>query len=198
MTDVLTMSKLSKARLEFIAKNIKKNGHNDYSKYDYFRLDDILTPILQICDSNKLFPQIVFNHDEAVLTIYDLEKEGSEIVFKCPYDIDCAVKGAQAIQNEGAKQTYVRRYLYMAAFEISEPDFIENMTETQGVNDDAEKYRSSLISQLEKYGLTVAKLVAYKGALNNIPTEYLEKQLTRFKTEAEKKETEKNQEAVNG
>lgn len=185
MTDVTTLSKMSKARLSFLSKNIKKNGHNDYSKYDYFKLDDILSPILNICDEFKLFPQINFGHEEATLTIHDLEKPESNIVFNCPYDIDCSVKGAQAIQNEGAKQTYTRRYLYLTAFEISEPDLVEFGSEAQGNQGDADKYRASLIQQLDKYGLTVAKLVAYKGALNNIPTEYLEKQLERFKNKAE-------------
>lgn len=41
---------------------------------------------------------------------------------------NCALQGAQPIQNLGSKTTYMKRYMYMDAFEIVEGDKIEEMT----------------------------------------------------------------------
>ena len=40
----------------------------------------------------------------------------------------CSLSGAQPIQNLGSKTTYMKRYMYMDAFEIVENDKIEEMT----------------------------------------------------------------------
>ena len=40
----------------------------------------------------------------------------------------CSLSGAQPIQNLGSKTTYMKRYMYMDAFEIVEGDKIEEMT----------------------------------------------------------------------
>lgn len=41
---------------------------------------------------------------------------------------NCTLSGAQPIQNLGSKSTYMKRYMYMDAFEIVESDKIEEMT----------------------------------------------------------------------
>jgi hypothetical protein len=47
------------------------------------------------------------------------------IEFKCPMS-SAALKGCHEVQNLGAVQTYLRRYLWTNAFEIVEHDAIDS------------------------------------------------------------------------
>lgn len=62
----------------------------------------------------------------AHLVVYDVES-GDTIEFT-KETAACSLSGAQPIQNLGSKTTYMKRYMYMDAFEIVEGDKIEEMT----------------------------------------------------------------------
>jgi hypothetical protein len=62
----------------------------------------------------------------ASLTIFDTETEGS-VVFYSPMS-SAALKGCHDVQNLGAVQTYLRRYLWTNAFEIVEHDALDAST----------------------------------------------------------------------
>jgi regulator of sigma D len=54
------------------------------------------------------------------LTVKDISGEG-EIVFTSPMST-ASLKGCHEVQNLGAVETYIKRYLYQNAFEIVEAD----------------------------------------------------------------------------
>ena len=199
MINVKTLSKLNEARCKLVELNLKKTGENTFSKYKYYKLEDFLPHVLNICKEVKLTPIISFKPEQAILSIYDTELEDSVIEFMCD-DAKCTVKGAMDIQNEGAKQTYLKRYLYMNAFEIAETDTVEETAQENAQAAGGDMYRQELINKLTGFGLTVAKLVAYKGSLENIPTDYLEDQVRKFEEKAAKIAAEEaaKQEVVNG
>ncbi len=182
-----TLAKLSQARVEICKAGLKKSGNNTFSHYDYYELKDILPKILEVCNNLHLCPIVQFGSERTTLTVYDTEVEDSGIEFSCD-SIRAIVKGAADIQNEGAKQTYLRRYLYMAAFEIAEADTVEIDAKETAEHAGGDMRRQELLNELKKYGLTVQKLVAYKGSLENIPTEYLEDQLKKRKEREAAKE----------
>lgn len=62
----------------------------------------------------------------AHLVVYDVET-GDTLEFT-KETAPCSLSGAQPIQNLGSKTTYMKRYMYMDAFEIVEGDKIEEMT----------------------------------------------------------------------
>ena len=62
----------------------------------------------------------------AHLVVYDVES-GDTLEFT-KETAPCSLSGAQPIQNLGSKTTYMKRYMYMDAFEIVEGDKIEEMT----------------------------------------------------------------------
>lgn len=62
----------------------------------------------------------------AHLVVYDVES-GDTLEFT-KETAPCSLSGAQPIQNLGSKTTYMKRYMYMDAFEIVEGDKIEDMT----------------------------------------------------------------------
>ena len=125
--------KLQKARVDLQKKELKKSGKNTYSNYDYFQLADFLPELNEIMDEKKLCSMVTFENDcSAKLTIIDCEKPEDTICFTSPA-ASVSLKGAHDIQNLGAMQTYQRRYLYMAAFEIVEDDAIDPLPKnTQG------------------------------------------------------------------
>ena len=195
--NVKTLAKLSDARLRISKAGLKKSGKNTFSKYEYYELKDFLPKVLEVCKEVGLCPVVTFGAEQTKLTVYDTENEDSSVEFFCE-SVNALVKGALDIQNEGAKQTYLKRYLYMTAFEIAESDTVEiDATETAKVAGN-DLHRAELLNELKKYGLTVEKLVAYKGSLDNIPTEYLEDQLKKKKEReaANQVKPEGNQEAA--
>lgn len=68
-----------------------------------------------------------FNYVEfAHLLIIDIDT-GDTVEF-AKETANCALSGAQPIQNIGSKSTYMKRYMYMDAFEVVENDSIEEQT----------------------------------------------------------------------
>lgn len=116
--------KLVKARLLLQSKGLKQNGKNDYAKYSYFELCDILPVCNQIAEEVKAVCQVTFDKDLAILFFIDCEKPEDKIVFSCPMS-SASLKGCHAVQNDGAVQTYLKRYLYQNCFEIAETDALD-------------------------------------------------------------------------
>ena len=114
-------SKLQTARVRLQESNLKKSGENKFAGFKYFELGDFLPSINKIFDELKLSSFINFTKEEAKLIIINSEKIDETIEFTCPV-VDLTLKGANAIQNLGGTQTYLRRYLYMNALEIVEND----------------------------------------------------------------------------
>lgn len=123
MADNIYM-KLAQMRVELQKMNIKKSGHNDYSNYDYYELADILPPINDLQEKYKTCSFISFTNDIATLRIVNAENPEEVETFTSPM-AELSLKAANAVQNLGGVETYQRRYLYMAAFEIVENDYFD-------------------------------------------------------------------------
>lgn len=119
------LRKLNAARKQFHERQIKKTGYNDFAKYEYFELGDFLVPALQICESLNLSAVVSFGVELATMTLTDLD-DGSQFVITSPMST-AKLKACHEVQNLGAVQTYLRRYLWVAALEIVEHDAL-NMT----------------------------------------------------------------------
>jgi len=115
--------KLMQARLNLQATKLEKTGHNKFAGYKYFELGDFLPVVQKIFFDLKLSGYVSFLPDVAVLTITDIE-DGTQLFINSPMS-SAALKGAHDIQNLGAVQTYLRRYLWVAAMEIVEHDILD-------------------------------------------------------------------------
>lgn len=116
--------KLMKARLNLQATKLEKTGHNKFAGYKYFELGDFLPSVQKILYDLKLSGYVSYLPDVAVLTITDIE-DGTQIFINSPM-ATAALKGAHDIQNLGAVQTYLRRYLWVTAMEIVEHDILDS------------------------------------------------------------------------
>jgi hypothetical protein len=119
--------KLNAAREKFHTAEIKKSGYNNYAGYYYFELGDFILPALKIFKEVGLTSVIRFEPDIATMEIVNNEKPEDRIYITSPMS-EAALKGCHPVQNLGAVETYVRRYLWTAALEIVEHDALDATT----------------------------------------------------------------------
>jgi hypothetical protein len=118
--------KLMAARIELQGRKLNKSGHNKFAGYYYFELGDFLPAVQEIFAGLSLCGVISYGKEEAWLTITDMD-DGSYLVICSPMST-AALKGCHEVQNLGAVQTYIRRYLWVTAMEIVEHDALDSTT----------------------------------------------------------------------
>ena len=119
--------KLADARLKIAEKGMKKNGKNSFAGYTYFELSDILPAVNAVNKELNLLSVFSFADKVATLCVINAEKPEEVITFEFAYSPDGAsLKGCHKVQNDGAVQTYVKRYLYQNAYEIAEGDALDS------------------------------------------------------------------------
>ena len=117
--------KLLEARLKYLASNPNKSGKNMHLAFKYFELDDIVPIATKIFEEVGIISLVSMNHDTAVMQICNIENPEERISFTAPIIMLPENKGTNAVQALGATITYFRRYLYMIALDICEPDEID-------------------------------------------------------------------------
>ena len=138
--------KLNEARLRFQNSGIQKSGKNAYAGYTYYELSDILPEVNKLANELKFCCVVNFTPDLATLDFCDLEGDG-RITFKSPMS-SASLKGCHEVQNLGAVETYIKRYLYQNCFEIVESDVLDetmNPSEKTGGNSEVD----NLIAQVK-------------------------------------------------
>lgn len=134
--DLNLYDKIQMVKLGLSQAELKKSGENKFSGFTYYELGDFIPTIIALCADYGLFTHISFSNKEGILTITDTNKDHAvttemgytlydSIDYICPLK-EVELKGANAIQSLGATQTYIRRYLYMNAFDIVEADAFDS------------------------------------------------------------------------
>lgn len=119
--------KLAEARMKVAEKGMKKNGKNSFAGYTYFELSDILPVVNAVNKELGLLSVFSFADKVSTLCVINGEKPEEVITFEFAYSPDGAsLKGCHKVQNDGAVQTYVKRYLYQNAYEIAEGDALDS------------------------------------------------------------------------
>jgi hypothetical protein len=116
--------KLQKARVLFSESSVKKSGKNKFAGYEYFELGDFIPTINKIFNDVGLCGVVSFG-EQATLTVHDVDSDG-QVTFTSPLVFADNAKG-QAIQSLGSTHTYLRRYLWLLALEITEHDSIDSL-----------------------------------------------------------------------
>ena len=123
--------KLLAARIKFLESNPNKSGKNMHLAFTYFELDDIVPIATKIFEEIGLIALPNFTTETATLTIVNTDVPDESIVFTAPFNQISPIvsnSGKQAtneMQALGSSITYMRRYLYMIALDICEPDDID-------------------------------------------------------------------------
>lgn len=156
--------KLIEARLELCKQDIKKGGMNPFAKFPYYTLEDFIPSILELEKKHKFIS--IFTHDKenSTLTIINIEKPDEIIVFGTETKT-AKLPNAHAVQNLGAEHTFMKRYLYMNAFEITEGDSLDA---TIGKKENVKETSNNYKNDAEAIAIETAKgLAKIMGKLNN-------------------------------
>lgn len=151
-------AKLAEARKAFHKMNLKKSGKNTFAGYSYFELADFIIPGMDCMREAGLVPVISFDDAYASMTIYDTD--GSDSITVTSPMSTANLKAAHPVQNLGAVQTYMRRYLWMAALEIVEHDAVDASKpgdQPKATDDQVEQ----VVSLIEETGSDKEKLCEY-------------------------------------
>lgn len=142
--DITKMSiheKLMNIKYELLDCDIKKSGHNDYGGFDYHELRDILPPVNRLCNKYRCLTSVDFpNSESAVLTLINVDNPEDTISTNIPRPELKVLQRMNIMQSEGSYETYLRKYLYINMFDITERDTIDalpheeehNNTQTKG------------------------------------------------------------------
>jgi hypothetical protein len=162
--------KIQQVKGKFLERNVKKSGKNKFANYSYYELADIIPNIIYLCNEQGLFTKFTFTKEEARLEIRNVEKPDEFEFYTSPME-ELELKGANRIQALGGVETYQRRYLLMAAFDIIENDMFDGV-----VHEEVVDYKRLLKDKVEKAGIDF-KEYAVENKLSSKTTQEEAKEL---------------------
>lgn len=192
--------KINAVRVALLKSGIAKEKSGAKNYYKYIDLPQIEGIITEECNKVGLITIVDFPDGHATITAIDLEwspnpstswQTPSSVMITIPCESSMVdIQGSQPIQKVGGMMTYMRRYLYMTLFAISEHDAVEGIgklsQETANDMEEIEKSKEETPSDpkrkeiIEKFNKNLPnyleQLVAYKHAksLDDFTTEFLE------------------------
>lgn len=114
--------KLNEARKLVRNSGYKKDGRNEYSKYDYFTPEMVEQIVSDVCEKQKLLTLCNLRADEhgiyQELELIDLENEET-LKFELRTTMG-EMKATNATQQMGGTDTYSERYIKMKVFQIKD------------------------------------------------------------------------------
>ena len=145
-TPLNVFQKLLKARAMFLESNAQKSGKNIQLSFKYFELDDIVPIATRIFTEVGIIPIVNFTNDTAFMTIVNTDNPNDMARFAAPFTplepivSNTGKKATNEMQALGSSITYMRRYLYMIALDICEPDTIDgNLGKSESAPETAPK-----------------------------------------------------------
>lgn len=163
--------KLAKARLYFLNQKVTKSGKNMHLEFKYFELEDIVPPAIRIFARVGLTTNVEFTDTAAVMNVFNTDNpDEAPIPFTVPYREVKPIISNQGkevtnpMQALGSSITYLRRYLWMAVLDITEPDDVDanlgSDDSTEDTNEFAEEAAAAAPAKKEKKGKKAPATVA--------------------------------------
>lgn len=115
---------LQEVRYELSKTQLKKSGYNAHLKFNYFELGDFLPKATELMYQRGLCPifNIGFDANGVEMATLTLVKGVEQVPLSIPTADPPNQTGVQAV---GAKNTYMRRYLYMNLLDLTENDIVD-------------------------------------------------------------------------
>lgn len=193
--------KLVRARAKFIETKIEKTGNNTFAKYKYFQLDDFIPTIDKLNLEFGLITLFNLNNDMASLKVINVDNPTETIEFNVPSE-SVEIKGATKIQNLGGEITYLKRYLYQNAYEITEPDLVEGVAENNKALQEAKAYkpkaskaREDLLKEANDLHINLENTMRFfkVNSVEELSDEQILTSITNFKKYIESKKKQEEQ-----
>ncbi len=119
--------KIQCVRVGLQKTEVKKSGKmNGREGKPYLELADFTPQLNELMLAERFTAIVNFIATEATLTAYDFDSEQTFTITSPMREVKVA--GCNDMQNLGAVETYQRRYLYMAMFDIAESDILDGGT----------------------------------------------------------------------
>ena len=127
--------KVNKIKKELSETEIKKSGHNKHLNFKYHELSDFLGVINTLNEKHGVNEHISVGIETSTLTLTNTEKPEETIVTSVPTVMADMQPKNDSIQKLGATLTYLRRYLYLQAYSITEHEIVDaqDLAETKGI-----------------------------------------------------------------
>ena len=154
--------KITDLKLELASIEIKKSGQNKHLGFRYHELGDFLGVIAELNKKHGIAELISVTGNSATLTLFNTDKPEEYHIVSVPYvQADMQPKN-DSIQKLGATLTYLRRYLYVQAYAITEHDVIDalNLKDKPAVDNEtqAKKFFQHVVNKAgEKDAPAVAR-----------------------------------------
>ena len=187
--------KLAKARLYFLNQKVQKSGKNMHLEFKYFELEDIVPPAIRIFAHVGLTTNIEFTDDKAVMSVFNADNiEEAPMTFTVPYREVKPIVSNQGkevtnpMQALGSSITYLRRYLWMAVLDITEPDDVDaSLGSTDNTEETSEFAEEAAPAKADKKGkkkapATAAERKQAKEELTSADGAASEEQIANLKT----------------
>lgn len=157
--------------------NLKKTGHNSFSNFDYYQLEDFLPSLNELMLQEKINDRFTIEKDidNEVYAKLVLIKGNEKEVYRIPFERfetplnwkynkvtqeNEQVKSMQDIQYLGALNTYYKRYLYINAFGITDGEIIDKM-ETDNLTN-KEETKSTKVTTKEQTQEELENMLDYE------------------------------------
>lgn len=153
MGDMNVYARLAKARVMLQKKALKKSGENKYAGFKYFELADFLPSVNEIFAEVGLCSQFYITTEKAenlapegyepyytdmpsvaYLEIINTDMPSQSVTFSSAI-AEAAMKDASPIQQLGSVHTYMRRYLWLEAMEITECDGVDALNQKEQIEE---------------------------------------------------------------
>ena len=121
-------SKIMMARLQFLESNPQKSGRNEFQKFNYYELDDIVPTATRICNELGLYTEIDMGantYGYATLTVVNIDNVDEKCYFRLKMPAINNDNLNNALQDTGRSETYLRRYLYLLFLDIAQNDEVD-------------------------------------------------------------------------
>lgn len=148
-------AKMALIKSELASIEIKKSGKNQHQKFDYLELKDFMPYILKLNAKYGINSVFNRNYEEAELVLYDTESEKT-LQFKMPYDYN-GIGMLKGIQKDGGANTYLRRYMYITAYDLADNDTIDSADNSKIVDTSRNNEQNEMALELFKRELSDAK-----------------------------------------
>jgi hypothetical protein len=208
--------KLQQAKEKIKKSDLKKEGRNEYSKYDYFTPEQVDKLVFEAAKEFNLFNSYQLKRTEfglvAQLKVIDLDSGKSEI-FEIATEIP-EIKATNIAQQLGGAVTYSKRYLLMSTYDIVDNnlDFDSRTPQRTSANKTKSDDNKKWLNRTDKKGnvlpeyLKIVKKAKEKGLDANSLRDYykiskivFEQLKDDLKSDIEYEKTEElsNEEAMN-
>lgn len=128
MTKTNIYGKIMEARLMFLQSNPQKSGRNDFQKFHYYELDDIVPTATRICNELGIYTEVDMGskfYGFATMTAINIDEPKEQVHFRLKMPEINNANINNALQDTGRLETYLRRYLYMLFLDIAQNDEVD-------------------------------------------------------------------------